>query len=208
MADTPEQVPLGESLKRLARAFATTPPKKTKPTPPLWFKVGCLSTPFLLCGGCLSMMIAALPSSQDLAQAEVNAAAERKHTANLRVLEEAKAKEEAKKLAAKAKEESDKLLTQSILWEVEFDKFLENAGASEIGELRVEGFTATVAVQNAWHFLPYQIRLQTAQNLWKQWARIASPTDVDKARLKLVDLNGNEVGGSRALGGSLLWVDD
>jgi RNA polymerase subunit RPABC4/transcription elongation factor Spt4 len=69
-------------------------------------------------------------------------------------------------------------------------------------------WTATLTVKNAWHLRHKQIRLQDAQNLWKSWAVIASPADEDKARIKLVDGNGNEVGGSRALGGSLIWVQD
>ena len=66
--------------------------------------------------------------------------------------------------------------------------------------------TATIKVANSWHFIPYQIRLQAAQNLWKVWASIASPTDRDKASIILTDLNGNKVGGSRLLAGSLIWV--
>ncbi|MNL67232.1 hypothetical protein D3C87_1917970 [compost metagenome] len=55
------------------------------------------------------------------------------------------------------------------------------------------------------------MRLQTAQNLWKTWAKARTGSgslrkDVDSARIELVDLNGNNVGGSRTLGGSLIWV--
>jgi hypothetical protein len=63
-----------------------------------------------------------------------------------------------------------------------------------------------VVVANPWHYQPYQIRLQMAQSLWELWARIHSPQNPDIARLKLTDLQDNEVGGSRLLGGSLIWV--
>lgn len=64
----------------------------------------------------------------------------------------------------------------------------------------------TIVVTNAWHFQPYQIRLQAAQNLWNLWAKLRSPNDPDKARIELTDYNGNSVGGSRWLAGSLIWV--
>jgi len=65
-----------------------------------------------------------------------------------------------------------------------------------------------ITVSNAWHSVSYQVRLQGAQNLWKIWAALHSPYEPDKARISIVDLNGNEVGGSRMWGGSLIWVQD
>ncbi len=68
--------------------------------------------------------------------------------------------------------------------------------------------TAKITVSNAWHGRPHQIRLQDAQALWKVWSQINYPVKPDHTRLKLVDLMGNEVGGSRVLGGSMIWVKD
>lgn len=65
---------------------------------------------------------------------------------------------------------------------------------------------AKITVSNSWHFFPYQVRLEAAQNLWKIWASICSPSDPDKARIELVSINGNKVGGSRWLAGSLIYV--
>ena len=65
---------------------------------------------------------------------------------------------------------------------------------------------ARLAVANSWHYEPYQIRFQAAQNIWKLWAVIHAPDDMDMARVKLVDLSGNAVGGSRALAGALIWA--
>jgi hypothetical protein len=65
---------------------------------------------------------------------------------------------------------------------------------------------AVITVTNSWHYQPYQTRLQAAQNLWKVWATLASPDKPDRARIKLVDLNGNRVGGSSWLAGSVIDV--
>jgi hypothetical protein len=65
-----------------------------------------------------------------------------------------------------------------------------------------------ITVGNDWHYEPYQMRLQMAQAIWKAWAVIHSPNDLDKSRLQLVDGMDNEVGGSRVFGGSMIWVDD
>ena len=65
-----------------------------------------------------------------------------------------------------------------------------------------------IVVPNQFHRLHYQERLQAAQALWQMWVKIVRPKQPDHARIKLVDLLGNEVGGSRALGGSLIWVQE
>jgi hypothetical protein len=65
-----------------------------------------------------------------------------------------------------------------------------------------------ITVANHWHSQPYQMRLQMAQNLWQSWAKVHSPKDLDKARISLRDLNGNEVGGSRVFAGSVIWVQE
>lgn len=64
-----------------------------------------------------------------------------------------------------------------------------------------------ITVANEWHYQPYQIRKQAAQGLWNSWASIFSPEDSDSARIKILDLNGNRVGGSSAFAGSLVDVD-
>jgi hypothetical protein len=65
-----------------------------------------------------------------------------------------------------------------------------------------------ITVPNAFHRLHYQERLQAAQLLWQVWVTVLKPKDADYARIKLVDRLGNEVGGSRALGGSMIWVQE
>jgi len=69
-----------------------------------------------------------------------------------------------------------------------------------------------IFVDDSWHYSPKQVRLQAAQNLWDKWARISTASgragNADAARIRIVDQNGNEVGGSRVWAGSLIWVQD
>lgn len=68
--------------------------------------------------------------------------------------------------------------------------------------------TLKITVSNAWHYQPYQMRLQAAQKLWNVWAATHSPDEPDKARISIIDFNDNEVGGSRVWAGSLIWVQE
>lgn len=84
------------------------------------------------------------------------------------------------------------------------DEANKTSGLLIVREVSVKGEKATITVADTWHAVNYQNRLQAAQRLWKQWAAIASPTDPDRAAIKLIDLNGNEVGGHSLLSG--VWV--
>jgi hypothetical protein len=84
------------------------------------------------------------------------------------------------------------------------DKASKTANQRVVHRVDVTGDKATITVDNSWHLVVYQVRLQVAQNLWNQWVSIASPNDPDKAGMKLVDLNGNEVGGYSVFSG--VWV--
>ncbi|PZO13145.1 MAG: hypothetical protein DCF25_16480 [Leptolyngbya foveolarum] len=44
--------------------------------------------------------------------------------------------------------------------------------------------------------------------LWEAWTRSYGGDDVDNARIRLVDEQGRQVGGSRAIAGSVIYVDD
>jgi len=91
-----------------------------------------------------------------------------------------------------------------------FMTVLKAAGVTSdlITEVSTKGETISITVANGWHYQPKQVRQQSAQILWQTWAIIYAPNDLDKARLSLRDSVGNEVGGSRWLAGSLIWVDD
>jgi hypothetical protein len=93
------------------------------------------------------------------------------------------------------------------------DSFMAVLKAAGVGNelitnVSTKGETVSITVANGWHYQPKQIRQQSAQVLWQTWAMIYAPNDLDKARLSLRDSVGNEVGGSRWLAGSLIWVDD
>ncbi|MDD4287403.1 MAG: hypothetical protein PHO20_00630 [Candidatus Peribacteraceae bacterium] len=60
---------------------------------------------------------------------------------------------------------------------------------------------ARITVSNLWHIMPYQLRLQAAQNLQEAWE--AANPDVLAAHISLVDVNGNEVGARGVFG---VWV--
>lgn len=77
-----------------------------------------------------------------------------------------------------------------------------------IDKVQAKDDTVILTVTNYWHVMHYQNRLQAAQNLWAGWAKLKSPREPDRARLSLVDFNGNKVGGSRFLAGSLIWVQE
>lgn len=98
---------------------------------------------------------------------------------------------------------------------VDLESFREKLQKADASGSMVLGVTkgpcddcARVAVGDIWHGEVKQNRLQTAQSLWKVWASIRAPDEPDRARISLVDGNGNEVGGSRMWAGSLIWVQD
>jgi hypothetical protein len=66
--------------------------------------------------------------------------------------------------------------------------------------------TVDVYVFDRWHYLPYQVRYQMAQVVQVVWARCSRLSAYDDARIKIMDLNGNDVGGSTMFGGSIIWV--
>ena len=62
----------------------------------------------------------------------------------------------------------------------------------------------TITVNDAFFYQPYQLRLEFAQSLWKYWAMIRSASDLDKAKITIKDRNGNNVGGSSSMAGSIV----
>lgn len=94
-------------------------------------------------------------------------------------------------------------------------KALDEAGMNQFVEKvsyrydSLEECSIVVKVRNTWHYQPKQLRLQAAQNLWDIWSKSYYLEDKkDKCRMDLTDLNGNNVGGSSWLGGSLINVKD
>jgi len=71
----------------------------------------------------------------------------------------------------------------------------------------MSGDDLKITVAQTWHYQPFQVRLQLAQTLWRIWAKIHAPSTPDQAYISLVDANGNSVGGSSSMAGSLVHVD-
>ena len=68
--------------------------------------------------------------------------------------------------------------------------------------------TARITMSENWQVGTEEQRLQSANALWKAWASIVAPEDLERARIKLVDAEDNEVGGSLGESGSNMWVQD
>lgn len=80
-------------------------------------------------------------------------------------------------------------------------KLVENIDIVELSDSRWE---IEIAVKNEWHTLPYQYRLQWAQVLSRTWADSTLLKNRDGARVRFVDIMGNEVGGTKWSGE--IWV--
>lgn len=86
------------------------------------------------------------------------------------------------------------------------NQFIESVSYKYAG---TDECSIVIRVRNSWHYQHKQIRLQAAQNLWNLWTQSYYLEDnKDKCRMELVDLNGNNVGGSSWLGGSVVNVKD
>lgn len=68
--------------------------------------------------------------------------------------------------------------------------------------------TMEVSVTDAWRNQPETARLAFATTTWEAWAQVASPQDVDHAKINLVDKQQHRVGGSSWFGGSQISVND
>jgi hypothetical protein len=90
----------------------------------------------------------------------------------------------------------------------EISKMQNELNLSLIESVSISGNKATIEVTNNWHIRNKQIRLQDAQALWEIWANINDAENVDSSRIELVDNNGNKVGGSKSIAGSLIEVVD
>lgn len=65
-----------------------------------------------------------------------------------------------------------------------------------------------IVMEPFWHVRNKHLRKNDATLFWKLWASINSPSNPDRARIKLVSINNDSVGGSRIWAGSLIWVED
>jgi hypothetical protein len=61
-----------------------------------------------------------------------------------------------------------------------------------------------VTVPNSFHYQPYPIRLQFTQAIHKLWVGVRDPESPHNPEISLRDVSGNEIGGTKLLGG--VWV--
>lgn len=123
--------------------------------------------------------------------------------------EEAAAKDAGERTAKAWREEREKLKAQ-LAADVEtfWAKIKDTGNVASVKPSVCGNHTVLCVVKDSWHFLPYQIRKQKAQALWRIWAGIHSPDDLDKSGIELQARSGDEIGGSRVWGGSLIWVNE
>ena len=120
------------------------------------------------------------------------------------------------KVAQKNKERQAKDLIENRREILEsYIRKLDDIGVNQFIELISYKYASSdecsivVRVRNTWHYQHKQIRLQAAQNLWNLWSQsYYLESNKDKCRMELVDSNGNNVGGSSWLGGSVIGVKD
>jgi len=84
--------------------------------------------------------------------------------------------------------------------------FNEKYGFQMVNYFQVDGDgrQVTITVDDAWHSLPKQVRLENAQTLGEFWANILPKGETPG--FKIIDMNGNRVGGYNGWSG--IWVQD
>jgi len=75
-----------------------------------------------------------------------------------------------------------------------------------IRSVKVDKDTVTVVLMPTWQMVPYQMRLQAAQEFQKMWGKMHCPDDPKRARIKLVDMRKTTVGGSSKNDPAKVWV--
>jgi len=76
-----------------------------------------------------------------------------------------------------------------------------------IRSVKVDRDTVTVVLLPTWQMVPYQMRLQAAQEFQKMWGKMHCPDDPKRARIKLVDMRKATVGGSSKDDPAKVWVN-
>jgi hypothetical protein len=96
------------------------------------------------------------------------------------------------------------------------DEFLRTVGAADPDGVLVQGArlnphdAGTVEVTVTLDFLTMnkEVQRETAVGLQRIWASVSSPTKPDSAYLWLRTPSGKHFGGSRSLGGTLIYIED
>lgn len=91
------------------------------------------------------------------------------------------------------------------------DRRLQGAGLDPTGvsTVRIAGDEQTleIVVTDEWLRQPPEIRFRDIQNFWWLWSTVYLPYEgYEKVFVRVLDSNGNEVGGSRPDVGSMIWA--
>lgn len=178
-------------------------------------KPGCLKIAGVGCGGLIGIFLLlsaaafifqAMRSPEEKAAEAAKEAAVAAAKVEAQQKAEAAAQQAASQAAAQSAEQAEKAIAA-------FDRYIATLESPLVQGVRydMDGTKrqeAIITVSNLWHIRAYQIRLQDAQTLWDLWAKASTVDEIDSARISIVDLRGNEVGGSRILAGSLIWVQE
>jgi len=122
-----------------------------------------------------------------------------------RKAEEARKAEEERKAEENRKAEEARKAQLSPL--DTFKEMLKTTGAGAfVRQVGQSGPTLIIVVSEDWRYAAYQARLEAAYQLWKCWATIRSPDDMNAAFLMILDEYGNNVGGSGWSRGSQISV--
>jgi hypothetical protein len=90
---------------------------------------------------------------------------------------------------------------QAVLDEADPDR-------STFASISAEQNTLTVTVTSSFLAEPKSVRLEAAKNLHTLWAGALGVGNPDDARIRLVTQSGQKVGGSAAIAGGIIEVDD
>lgn len=138
--------------------------------------------------------------STGMAQEQTKAASEKARDAKAREEEAAQRPVEQKAALSKSPEETRAQI---------YDAFLESirtcGNGTMFSEVATKDTMLVVVVTEEWNYAIYPARLEQARQMWRTWAALRSPNDMNSALLIMLDEYGNKVGGSRGLG-SEIWV--
>jgi hypothetical protein len=166
--------------------------------------------PILSCGGCvaLSLIYNLTITDEQRAAMEAKALAEREKFEAELTAQNAKAERDARKTAAKNRAKAQRRTQISASLQADFINLLSNAGVTVVDGVGVDGGSVTIQVTNAWIYEPAGIRKQYAQDIYAAWVSFVKQSELkdEYAGMKIVDRNGNELGGHSLFSG--VWVND
>ncbi|HEY3411776.1 MAG TPA: hypothetical protein VGM51_01835 [Armatimonadota bacterium] len=115
---------------------------------------------------------------------------------------------EAVTAATNRREEEARLTQKKRASLITLKQRLEKAGVSNrtlvsIATSELDADELVVTVAPGWDASTKPTRLRVAQNLWRMWAQLNTPNDLDKSHIKVMDENNNKKASSGIMGSSV-----